>query len=268
MKTAEKPRKTAEKPRQSRDFSKVVSSRNGTLAVAAVSALLAGLVLMVFLERYRETTSGDASTATVLVAKRLIEQGSHGDVLASEGMFQRVTVPLGELKDGAITDPSSLKGRVAAADLYPGEQLTAARFQASSPRVLNKLGADERAIAVPVDAVHGNTRELRAGDRVDVLGGFEVDSDESSGPATGGSGEPVIRPLMRNVLVLTAPAGGGDGEGDGSQVVLRAPDYRAADLAFAADHGKLWLLIRPKAGARDTEIPTVTQESVLRGSAR
>jgi Flp pilus assembly protein CpaB len=189
----------------------------------------------------------------VLVAKRLIEQGTSGDVLASEGMFQTATVPRGELKDGAVVDPSSVKGQVTVADIYPGEQLVTARFAPATPGAQNKLTGADRAIAIPTDPVHGNSTEVAAGDRVDVLLGIQTRD-----------GADVIRPLMRNVLVLSVGGGGGGTTGGGAgHVVVKVPDARAAEVAYAADHGKLWLLLRPQAGARDAQIPTVTLDSLL-----
>jgi Flp pilus assembly protein CpaB len=251
---------TTEKPKRKLDLSKALSTRNGTLAVAGISALLAGALLMVFLNQYRDSTGDDGAPASVLVAERLIERGTSGDVLADEGMFRRATVPRGDLKDGAIVDPASIKGKVASGDVYPGEQLTTGQFTAAAPRALNKLDGDQRAIAIPTDAVHGNTAELRAGDRVDVFGGFNVDS------VGGANDRPVLKPLMRNVLVLRAPGGGSNQPGSsGTNVVLKAPDSKAAEFAFAADNGKVWLLLRPQAGGRDSDIPLVTLESVLFG---
>jgi Flp pilus assembly protein CpaB len=246
---------TTESPKRKVDLGKTLSTRNGTLLVSAIAALLAGAILLVFLSQYRDSTRDDGVSASVLVAKRLIERGSPGDVLADQGMFQRASVPRSDLKNGALTDPESIKGQVAANDIYPGEQLTTTDFEPGTARAQNRLGPTDRAIAIPVDGIHGNTAELRAGDRVDVLGGFNV------GSAGGGEGQPVIKPLMKNVLVLTAPVGGGAG----ANVVLRAPDQKAAELAYAADQGKLWLLLRPQAGARDTDVSMVTLETVLFG---
>jgi len=246
---------TTESPKRKVDLGKTLSTRNGTLLVSAIAALLAGALLLLFLSQYRESTRDEGVSASVLVAKRLIERGSPGDVLADQGMFQRASVPRSGLKDGALVDPENIKGQVAANDIYPGEQLTSADFAPGAARAQNRLGAADRAIAIPADGVHGNTAELRAGDRVDVLGGFNV------GAEGGGQGKPVIKPLMRNVLVLTAPVGGAPG----ANVVLRAPDQKAAELAFAADHGTLWLLLRPQVGGRDSDISLVTLESVLFG---
>jgi Flp pilus assembly protein CpaB len=250
---------TTEKPQRKLDLSRALSTRNGTLAVAGISALLAGALLLVFLNQYRDSTGEDGAPASVLVAERLIERGTSGEVLAEEGMFRRATVPKGDLKEGAIVDPGSIKGKVAASDVYPGEQLTTGQFTALAPRALNKLDGDQRAIAIPTDAVHGNTAELRAGDRVDVFGGFNVDDP-------GGEGKPVLKLLMRNVLVLRAPGGGSNEPGgSGTNVLLKASDSKAAELAFTADNGQIWLLLRPQAGGRDSDIPLVTLERVLFG---
>jgi pilus assembly protein CpaB len=253
MQTTEAP-KRSENGRRSPDLNRALSTRNGTLAVATIAALLAAALLLIFLQQYRESTSGDDAAATVLVAKRLIEQGTSGDVLAAEGMFQTATVPKGELKDGAVLDPSSVKGQVTVADIYPGEQLVATRFAPSTPGAQNKLSGPFRAMAIPSDPVHGNSSEVSAGDRVDMLVGLQAPD-----------GTNLIKPLMRNVLVLGVAAGGGAGStgGGSGPVVLKIPDARAADVAYAADHGKLWLLLRPQAGARDAEIPTVTLDRLL-----
>lgn len=253
---------TTEKPKRTIELGKALSTRNGTLAVSAIAALLAGALLLVFLNQYRESTSDDGVSVSVLVAKRLIERGSSADVLADEGVFHRTRVRRDELKQGAIVDPSTLEGKIALGDVYPGEQITAADFTAVAPRAVHKLSGYARAIAIPTDAVHGNTAELRAGDRVDVLGAF----DSSEGQPGGGS-KPIIKVLMRDVLVLRAPIGGSGAEGSsGGNIVLKARDNKAAELAYAADNGELWLLLRPQAGATDSEIPQVTLQTLLLGT--
>jgi hypothetical protein len=57
-----------------------LSSRGGTLLVAAMLSLLAGAALLVFLRQYREdVTSTDR--ARVLVAASLVPKGTPGDVI-------------------------------------------------------------------------------------------------------------------------------------------------------------------------------------------
>ena len=253
---------TTEKPKRKVDLGKTLSTRNGTLAVSGIAALLAGALLLVFLNEYRDSTRADDATANVVVAKRLIERGSAADVLAEQGVFQVARVRKDELKQGAIVDPKALEGTIAAGDVYPGEQITAPDFTTTVPRAIYKLSGYSRALAIPSDAVRTNTAELRAGDRVDILGAFNSTEGQ---PGTGG--KPVMKVLMRNVLILRAPVGGVGVEGSsGGNVVLKARDNKAAELAYAVDNGQLWLLLRPQTGATNSEIPLVTLETLLSGS--
>jgi Flp pilus assembly protein CpaB len=253
---------TTEKPKRKVEVGKALSTRNGTLAVSAIDALLAGGLLLVFLNQYRDSTREDGATVNVLVAKRLVERGSAADVLADQGAFQRVRVRKDELKQGAIVDPSTLEGKLAAGDIYPGEQIKSTDFSAVYPRAIHKLSGYERALAIPTDAVRTNTTELRAGDRVDILGAFEATQGQP-----GAGGNPVLKVLMRNVLVLRAPIGGIGAEGSsGGNIVLRATDIKAAHLAYAVDNGKLWLLLRPQTGATNSPIPQVTLNTLLLGT--
>ena len=253
---------TAEKPKRKLDLGKTLSTRNGTLAVSGIAALLAGALLLVFLNAYRDSTRDDDVNVSVVVAKRLIERGSAADVLADEGAFQRASVPKSELKQGAVVDPQTLEGKMAVGDVYPGEQVLDTDFLPVAPRTIYQLRGDERAIAIPGDAIHTNTAELRAGDHVDILGAFEGSEGQ---PGTGG--QPVIKLLMRDVPILRAPVGGNGGVGSsGGEIVVKTRDDRAAKLAYAADNGTLWFLLRPQAGATTNPIPLVTMGAVLLGS--
>lgn len=253
---------TAEKPKRKLDLGKTLSTRNGTLAVSGIAALLAGAVLLVFLNAYRDSTRDDDVSVSVVVAKRLIERGSAADVLADEGAFQRASVPKSELKEGAVVDPATLEGTNAVGDIYPGEQILASDFLPVAPRAVYQLRGADRALAIPGDAIHTNSGELRAGDHVDILAAFN--SSQGGEPGTGG--QPVIKLLMRDVPILRAPVGGNGSAGSaGGEIVVKARDDRAAQLAYAADNGTLWFLLRPQAGATTNPIPLVTMGTVLLG---
>ena len=68
------------------------------------------------------------SPVPVLVAKRLIPKGTPGSVILKKGLYVPTTLPCSETKPGAIGDPPYLLGKVAAVDLFPGQQLTEADF--------------------------------------------------------------------------------------------------------------------------------------------
>lgn len=256
MQTTVKPPKA-----NTKDGKGPLSSKNGSVLAAVVTAALAGLIIMVFLDQYRDNVNKDGVPTPVLVATQIIEQGASGDTIGEAGLFKADDVPRAQLKTGAITDAAALRGKVAVADILPGQQLTAADFRPAGRTIVTKLGADERAINVPVDNAHGLIGAIRKGDRVDVLSGFLVDSSI-------GRQRPILRTLMQNLLVLDAPvvtknSSARGGSSRPKEVTLRVTSKQAPKLAFAADNGKVWLVLRPQNG-RDNETQSlVTLESLL-----
>ena len=246
-----------------RDARKVLSTRGGTTAVAVVSALLAAGVLLIFLSQYRESVGVADDVSTVLVAKNLIEEGSPGDVVAEDSLFQTTTVRKDDLKDGAISDPSSLKGKIATTDVFPGEQLVAKEFVPATPGILNRLRGFDRAIAVPLDEAHGMIGNIKGGDHVDVLAGIGLQQGGAENRRA------TLRVIVHDALVLKAPdkpkAGAGGGPGSTKPVILRVSDRKASEIAFAADIGKVWIVARPKVGAKESRVPTVDIQSLAVG---
>jgi len=178
MQTVQKP--TPPKRRTPRgEARKMLSTRGGTTLLAVISAILAAGVLLIFLNQYRESVGAADDVSTVLVAKNLIEKGSPGDVVAEDALFQTTQVKKDDLKDGAISDPSSLKGKIATTDIFPGEQLVAGEFAGATPSIINRLRGFDRAIAVPLDEAHGMIGNVRAGDHVDVLAGIGLQQGTS-----------------------------------------------------------------------------------------
>ena len=90
------------------------------MAIAAI----AGLLIAVYLSQYRSSLSKQNQNASVLVAKSLIVKGTPGSLVGSAELYQTMTVATKDVKDGAITDPAVISGHVAAADIFPGQQLT------------------------------------------------------------------------------------------------------------------------------------------------
>src|SRR4051794_33170508 len=242
---------------------RLLATRRGTLALAGVCALIAAGALVLFLSRYRESVKGAAAPTPVLVASSLIQKGTSGDILAEKHQFETVTRTAETVKQGAIADPALLAGKVTTADVYPGQQLTAASFVAATGTVLPKLADAERAIAVPVDEAHGLAGQVRTGDHVDVLASYTT-----SNSATG-QGQGVVKTLLQDKLVLRAVAqpidGGDEGKAADKSIILRVSDREAVPLAHAADNGKVWVLLRPAAEAKQSPPAAASIDSVLRG---
>jgi Flp pilus assembly protein CpaB len=237
------------------DFAEnLLSTRRGTILLGAGAALIAAILLIVYLSHYRSSLKASDETTPVLVAKNLIQKGSPGNLVARSHQYQIASIPKKTVRAGAITDTSTLAGLVAAHDIYANQQLTTADFVAAAPNsIQTNLVGRNRAISIPLDQAHGMLAELSPGDHVDIYVALEM-----QGP---GGTVPILKQLMQNALVLRTPT---TGAGSGN-VVLRANGPKAAALAFAADNGKLWLVLRPASGAKPAPPGLVTVQRLLLG---
>jgi Flp pilus assembly protein CpaB len=245
---------------------KLTSTRGGTIALASFAALIAGVAILVYLNGYRHSVSAGAAPVTVLVAKHRIQQGTPGTAIAASGLAAKTTLQQGQLRDGAFSDPASLHGRVVANDIYPGQQLTASDFTAGGTSLAASLAKRERIVTVPLDSAHGLIGHVEAGDHVDVFASFNVVPLGPNGALVGGQSRPVLKLVMQNIPVVSvAKSSGSLGANAMTNVALRASAAQAEELAFTADNGKLWLVLRPAAGARPARPGIVTVETMLLG---
>lgn len=247
---------------------RLVSTRRGTFLISVLAAVLAGALVLVYVNRYRSSVKTEGAPVTVLVARQDIPKGTSGSVIASTGLYSATTIRQSQLLDGAFSDPSTLAGKATTHEIFANSQLTASDFAASSTSVAATLTDRERVVAIPLDASHGLIGTLQAGDRVDVFVGFNVSPVAANGtPIAGGQAQPVLRRIMGNVPVIAVPgkSGGGLTGSGASDVELKVNDTQAAELAFASDNGKIWLVLRPSSGAKASPPSLVTVDTMLLG---
>lgn len=230
-----------------------LSSRSGALTVAAITAVIAAILVIAAINAARKDNGTGSAAVRVLVANQLIAKGSSAQALGEQKSFRFAQVSDSARVDGAVTDLSQIEGKVATRDIYPGQQLSTTSFSAAGGALTAQLAGDDRAIRVSLDGSHGLAGGVTAGDRVDVLVGFNVNR------RVGGTAA-VTKRLAANVLVLRT------GEGDSGDVTLRVSDDMASKVAFAADNGKIWLVLRPPAGAKETSPKLVSADSILFGA--
>jgi Flp pilus assembly protein CpaB len=233
------------------DFAQeLFSTRRGTIIVGASAAILAAIVLIVYLHSYRNSLKGSSAPISVLVAKDLIQKGTPGEIVATRAHSQVGSIPKGQIQAGALTDRGSLTGLVAARDIYAGQQLSVADFVPAPPNsIQGKMSGSYRAIALSTDAEHGLLGQISAGDHVDIYLGIVLQG-------TGGN-QPIIKLLATNLLVLRVPLAGS------GQLTLRAPGRVAAQLAYAQDNGHLWFVLRPASDAKPVNPGTIDARSIL-----
>lgn len=212
---------------------KLTSSRGIGVALGIGAAVLAGILLLVYLNQYRNSVSGDSAPTSVIVAKALIPKGTSGSIIGAKSLYQPTTLPKQEVKAGAIADPAYINGRVAVVDILPGQQITTADFTVpTTESVDTKIVGFQRGVSVPVDAIRMSTTQITVGNKLDLY------------VAIGG----VIKLFEPSVVVLAVP----DQGAAGGSYILRMDTRNVPDLMVAADSGTLWAAIRPQANAKPT----------------
>ena len=224
-----------------------MSSRGWAIALGIGAVVLAAILLVVYLDRYRARVGGRNAPTPVLVANRLIPVGTPGVIAATNSMYTATTLPRKEVEVGAVADPSYLAGRAAAVDIFPGQQITSTDFAASdTASVDSQITGTQRALSISIDNVHGSLSQVQVGDSVDVY--------------TSVAG--VVKLFEPNVKVLTIPAV--PGPSGGSNLVLRIETGEASKWAYAADNTQLIFVLRPVIGAKPTKPSAANAATVLR----
>src|SRR6266508_860844 len=224
-----------------------MSSRGWAIALGIGAIVLAAILLVVYLDRYRARESGRNAPTPVLVAKQTIRAGTPGSVVATTGMYVASTLPRKDVEIGAIADPQYLTGRAAAADIFPGQQLAVTDFAVDTgASVASQLTGKQRAISMSIDAVHGQLSQIRSGDTVDAYIAVAR----------------VVKLWRPNVKVLAIP--GTLGPSGTNSMILRVDMKDVADWAFAIDNSQLWFIIKPLVGSKQTKKDTANAASLLR----
>ena len=245
---------------------KLIATRRGTILLSVIAAAVAGALILVYVNRYRDSVQNNARGVNVLVAKVAIPTGTAGSVIGAKALWTTSTLRQSQVLNGAYSDISSLRGLVATQDIVQGQQLTSADFAPAASNLAASVTGDQRIISIPFNAAQGLSGALMVGDRVDVYAGFNVSQVGPNGLSTGGGSKPVIRRILTNVPVVAV---GGKASGafatSSTNLSFRVSDQDAAELAFATQNGTLWLGLRPSTGATSSPPNIVSIETLLLG---
>ena len=224
-----------------------MSSRGWAIALGIGAVVLAAILLVVYLDRYRSRVAGENAPTPVLVAKQLIPAGTPGTTVATKSMYAPTTLPQKEVEVGAISDPAYLSGRAASVDIFPGQQFTATDFAASDTASIDsQLTGTERAFAMSIDGVHGISSQVLPGDHVDVY------------MSVGG----VVKLFRPNVTVMTTPTY--PGPAGGGNLIIKIDTKDAATWLYTADNVPLIFVLRPVVGAKPTRPSQASAATLLR----
>lgn len=242
---------------------KLVSTRKGTLLAALLIALVAGASILLYLNSYRSSLEAQGAPVHVLIAKRTIAKGTAGSVIDAKDLYSVTTIRESQLLEGAISDPASLRGRVATREIFEGAQLTASDFGAAGESLATQVTDRQRIVTLPLDTAHGLIGAVEVGNRVDVYAGFNVQEVGADGKLIDAAARPILRKILTDVPVVAIGEPGR--QGSTTNVSVRVDGDGAAKAAFSAEYGTVWLALRPSAGAKATPPDIVTMETLMLG---
>jgi Flp pilus assembly protein CpaB len=233
--------------------------RAKNIGIAVALAALAAILTSVYVVNYKRHVQNGEGKVTVLVAARDIPAGTSGADVVDQKMLKEQTVPRKAVVAGAISSPDQLAQYVATQDVFEGEQVSTRRFSPPTEQGIRaQIKGTQRAYQITGDAHQLLAGTIQAGDHVDVVGTWDA-SRGSSTNGTGGDNATVARVVLRNLLVLRAPTGGGStaklAEGANESVQLRVTDSQSQKLLWIEKNGKDqgWHLeLRPPSNSLDS----------------
>jgi Flp pilus assembly protein CpaB len=237
--------------------------KNITIAVAL--ALVAALLTMFYVTNYQRNVRKDETNVPVWVAARDIPAGTSGAAIESKGLLEKSEVVRRSVVAGAISSPDQVAALVVTQPIFAGEQVSTRRFATPSQRGIQaQLTGVQRAIAVAGDANQLLAGTLKAGDRIDVVASWTFPE---------GGTEHFSRIILRDLLVLRAPAGGGPEQLEsaregGHAVTLAVTDTQVQKLYWAMKNGEWHFELRPAVDAADSPENVESSHSLLREGVR
>lgn len=257
-----------------------MTKRTVPLALALLLAALATAALISYVRGVENRALDGAASVGVFVAKDSIPAGMRGEDAISRGLVQREAVPKRIVADGAVGSLDAIKGRVAAATIFRGEQIVGGRFVLPSELTgVLPIPAGRQAFAAEVDVPNGVGGFIQPGSRVSVLARLDIFASQAVGirgliggqsvnlRATGEEKVTQVKYLLQDVGVLAvgsrvANVAAQPEEDKAEQVApssnkvlltLAVSPRQAEQLAFAMFEGEVWFTLLPQ-GAK----PVVT----------
>ena len=223
--------------------------RNIGLAIAL--AAVAVLLVFYYVAQERGRLQENQELVPVWVAKKNIPAGTSGAELESGGYIEEKEVERSALSSSALLDPQNVAGKVVVNSIYRGEQVNVLRFRSQAQRGFRaQLTGNLRAVQLPGSQHQLLAGTLQAGDRVDVVGSWDVPQSVQ---------HTVSRVILRDLLVLE-----GAQQNDATSAITQGPANRALSVKLAltdaqeqklfwmAENGAWTLVLRPPTDSADS----------------
>jgi Flp pilus assembly protein CpaB len=222
--------------------------RNLGLAIAL--AAVAVLLVFYYVSQERGRLQEDQELVPVWVAAKDIPVGTSGADLDAGGFLSASEVERGQVAPGALLDPADVATMVVTNEIYKGEQVSQLRFRSEAERGIRaQLTGNLRAVQVPGNEHQLLAGTLQAGDRVDIVGTWNVPENETNH---------VSRTILRDILILEAAKKADvqtkitEDADKGLAVKLALTDAQEQKLFWITQNGAWTLTLRAPKDASDS----------------
>jgi Flp pilus assembly protein CpaB len=125
-------------------------SRGLVVAIAVVLAIVASAAVILYTNGVKEDAVTGGSLSEVVVASQDIPANTNLNPLLDQGVFSTLRVPTDAVVDGAISDPSQLRGLTSTAPILANEQIPAGRLSSGEAPQGGSLGISDGNVAVSI----------------------------------------------------------------------------------------------------------------------
>ena len=230
-------------------------SNKKVLLLALICGLLAAVALNFYLQSVKEAAT-NIKTKKVAVATARIPART----LVTTDMVSFKNIPVEYVHGNAISDSSQVIGHTTRAEVDIGEQILQTKLvpkESTGTTLAYSVPLGLRAVSIPVNEWTGISGLLTPGDRVDVIGRYDVEI-ASPDPNVNTVKKPVSLVLVQNSEVLAidqnytdSSAQQGDKknqtQGSNKTVTLAIPVDKVQDVVMVCDKGKIALALRSPA---------------------
>ncbi|MCL6634262.1 MAG: Flp pilus assembly protein CpaB [Peptococcaceae bacterium] len=236
------------------------------LMLAVIVGLAAAGGIYLYLEDLKKTYVLSGDFVKVVTARQRIPAKTQ----ITAQMIEMKDIPANYINERAAVDTGEVIGKIARSEILPGEQVLRdklAKDRDSSDGLSFTLPPGRRAVTVAVNEVSGLAGLVRPGDRVDVLGTFDLQG------AVGQEKASITSLLIQNVDVLsvdqsTSPAAGNNQDGKKAApahtITLSVTPEQAQPLVLCSEKGSIRLILRPATDQEIVTLPSIRMNQLVR----
>jgi pilus assembly protein CpaB len=220
-----------------------MSGRTLALLGAVLLAGIATLALASYVRGFETRALRGVESVEAFVAKDVIAAGTSGGDAIGNGLIEQTLIPRKILADESIRSLTEIENKVAAVNIFKGEQILTSRFVTPGEvGGMLQIPADRQAMSVELTIPNGVAGFIQPGNRVSILAQIET-----------GDAQERVQYLIQDAPVLavgrrTVSEGDGEAARQDEQrvlVTLAISPQDAEKLAYAIFKGQVYFTLLP-----------------------